>query len=302
MSVSVALKNVCQRSAEGPHWEESTKSLLFVDAEIGYLHKWNSVDYTHTKFKSVDGYASFIIPRESGGYIVTHSAHLAGFDWESQELKPLISVESDKPENVFNDGKCDSYGRLWTGTMKKIGDKLEITEAGHLYRIDKDLSIKAIKDKINISNGIAWTADDKTMFYNHTLPRKVFSYDYDITTGEISREQVVIDFEGKELHEFGMPDGMTIDLNDKIWLACFSSGKVFQIDPETGKILKSVKFPTRQVTSCCFGGPNYDELYVTSSASRLTQNQLQNEEKLAGSVFKVTELGAKGKAAAVFQG
>ncbi|XP_052830800.1 regucalcin isoform X2 [Octopus bimaculoides] len=233
MSVSVALKNVCQKSGEGPHWEESTKSLLFVDVETGHLHKWNSVDYTHTKFKA-DGYVSFIIPRESGGYIVACFAQLADFDWETQELKPFIKIESDKPENVFNDGKCDSYGRLWTGTMKTIKDKLEITEAGHLYRIDKDLSVNAIKDKINISNGMTWTADDKTMFYTHTLPRKVFSYDYDVSTGEISREQVVIDFEGQELHEYGVPDGMTIDLNDKIWLACFSSGKVFQIDPETG--------------------------------------------------------------------
>eukprot|EP00106_Octopus_bimaculoides_P018356 XP_014785798.1 PREDICTED: regucalcin-like isoform X2 [Octopus bimaculoides] len=200
------------------------------------------------------GNVGFIIPRESGGYIVSYFAQIAEFDWESRQVKPFITVESDKPGNRFNDGKCDSYGRLWTGTTAEYKGILEVTEVGRLYKIDKDLSIHAIEDKINISNGMAWTSDDKTMFYNHSLPRKVFSYDYDITTGEIC------------------------------------------------KILKSIKFPVSQITSCCFGGPNYDELYVTSSVDELTEKQLQNEEKLAGSVFKVTELGAKGKAAPIFQG
>ncbi|XP_014785746.1 regucalcin [Octopus bimaculoides] len=301
MSVSVVLKNPCQKTGEGPHWEESTKSLLFVDIEPGGIHKWNSVDNTHTKFNT-DGKVSFIVPSESGGYIVSKDTKLAGFDWESQQVKPFIDVEPDKPKNRFNDGKCDSSGRLWAGTMEEFTGELKPTEAGHLYRLDKDRSLHTVKDKINISNGLAWTSDDKTMFYTHSTPRKVFSYDYDVSKGEISREQVVIDFEGKEFHEFGIPDGMAIDLNDKIWLACFSSSQVFQIDPETGKILTSVKFPTSQITSCCFGGPNYDELYVTSSASFLTEEQLQNEEKFAGSVFKVTGLGAKGKAAPNFQG
>ncbi|CAI9736746.1 regucalcin-like isoform X1 [Octopus vulgaris] len=301
MSVSVVLKNVCQRTGEGPHWEESTKSLLFLDLEPGGIHKWNSIDNTHTKFEA-GGNIGFIVPRESGGYIVSYFAQIAEFDWESRQVKPFITVESDKPGNRFNDGKCDSNGRLWTGTTAEYKGILEVTEAGHLYKIDKDLSIHAVRDKINISNGMAWTSDDKTMFYTHSLPRKVFSYDYDITTGEISRKQVVFDFEGKEFLDSGIPDGMTIDVNDKIWLACFSTSQILQIDPETGKILKSVKFPASQITSFFFGGPNYDELYVTSSADELTEKQLQNEEKLAGSVFKVTELGAKGKAAAVFQG
>ncbi|XP_029648260.1 regucalcin-like [Octopus sinensis] len=301
MSVSVALKNVCQETGEAPHWEESTKTLLFVDVQIGGIHKWNTVDNAHTKCNA-DGTVSFIIPRESGGYVVSCGTKLADFDWESQQVKPFVDVEPDKPENRFNDGKCDSHGRLWAGTMEEFKGTLEMNGAGHLYRIDKDRFVHPIKDKVNISNGMTWTMDNRTMFYTESVPKKVYSYNYDIHAGQISREQVVIDFEGKELHEFGVPDGMTIDVNDKIWLACQFSSHVFQIDPETGKIIRSVKFPASQVTSCCFGGPNYDELYVTSSANYLTEQQLQNEEKFAGSVFKVTELGAKGIAASVFWG
>lgn len=45
---------------------------------------------------------------------------------------------------------------------------------------------------------------------------------------------MVFDFEGKEFLNSAVPDGMTSDVNDKIWLACYASSQVLQIDPETG--------------------------------------------------------------------
>ena len=43
MSVSTVVKNACSGLGEGPHWEESTKSLLYVDINAGDVHRWNSV-------------------------------------------------------------------------------------------------------------------------------------------------------------------------------------------------------------------------------------------------------------------
>ena len=56
---------------------------------------------------------SFIVPREKGGYIVSQGLQLGHLDWHSKELKPILSVEPEKPTNRFNDGKCDAIGRLW---------------------------------------------------------------------------------------------------------------------------------------------------------------------------------------------
>ena len=56
-------------------------------------------------------------------------------------------------------------------------------EVAGLYCMDKDGSIKKHVDKINISNGLAWSADNSLMYYIDSLPRKVYVFDYDITTG-----------------------------------------------------------------------------------------------------------------------
>ena len=59
-------------------------------------------------------------------------------------------------------------------------------ERGSLFRLDVDGSLHSCLNKINISNGLAWTADNKTMYYIDSLPRKVYGFDYDIETGNIS--------------------------------------------------------------------------------------------------------------------
>ncbi|CAN7952012.1 unnamed protein product [Ixodes pacificus] len=88
---------------------------------------------------------------------------------------------------------------------------------------------------------------------------------------------------------------MTTDVNDRIWMACFGSGSIIQVDPETAKILNTIKFPMKFTTSCCFGGKNYDVLYVTSASTFSDSPQPAD-----GLLYQVTELGTRGKAAFEF--
>ncbi len=70
----------------------------------------------------------------------------------------------------------------------------------------------------------------------------------------------------------------------------------------SGQLLRTIELPTKTTTSCCFGGPNLDELYVTSARSMISEEELKNKQVLAGSVFRVTGLGAKGFPANLFKG
>ncbi len=68
-----------------------------------------------------------------------------------------------------------------------------------------------------------------------------------------------------------------------------------------GKNLQSIAIPAKRTTSCCFGGENMDELYVTCGTYGASEEELQ-KYPLTGSVFKVTGLGVKGAKANIYEG
>ena len=143
---------------------------------------------------------------------------------------------------------------------------------------------------VSISNGIGWTNDNKTMYYIDSLPRKVYKFDYDEKTGAISNQRVFIDYAKDDA--LGNPDGMCTDTEGRLWIASFGSNTGINCwDPDTGKHIRSVPMPgVKNVTSCCFGGPNYEWLLVTSAAIDQDESEYPN----AGSVFVVKGLGVRG--------
>ena len=58
---------------------------------------------------------------------------------------------------------------------------------GSLYSFELDGTIRKHKEKVSISNGLAWSADNKTMYYIDSVPRKIMAYDFDLATGTMSK-------------------------------------------------------------------------------------------------------------------
>lgn len=58
-----------------------------------------------------------------------------------------------------------------------------LEKMGSLFCLDVDGKLEKHLSKIDISNGLAWSGDHKTMYYIDSLPRKVYAFDYDIDTG-----------------------------------------------------------------------------------------------------------------------
>jgi len=62
-----------------------------------------------------------------------------------------------------------------------------------------------------------------------------------------------------------------------------------------------VKFPALRITSCCFGGKDLDEMYVTSALDGALEEEIKSYPQ-SGSLFRVRGLGVKGYAANVYEG
>lgn len=161
-------------------------------------------------------------------------------------------------ENIrFNDGKCDSKGRFWVGSMAVDQESSDAFEAGALYKMDKRVLKEMISD-VSISNGLAWW--QSSMYYIDTYTNEVVAYDFDETLGNITNKSSCISFQD----EIGSPDGMTIDEEGMLWIAHWGGYKVSRWDPKTGKKMEEIKVPAENVTSVTFGGIQLNELYITT--------------------------------------
>jgi sugar lactone lactonase YvrE len=184
----------------------------------------------------------------------------------------------------INDAKCDPAGRLWFGTTSLFKNAPE----GSLFRLDPDGTCRRMLAGVKVSNGLAWSADRKTMYFIDTPERSVDAFDFEIETGNISKRRQVISFPDN------IPDGMTIDSEDKLWVALWGGGKVVHCDPASAKVIGEIPVPAANTSSCCFAGENLDTLIITSSGEGL-------EGPREGCVF-YAKPGVKGTATNLFRG
>lgn len=292
---------------EGPHWDHKNQRLLWLDifdrsdeSKGKILHIYDSTTGSDRAIK-MDVAITSVVPRQnsSTSLAVTFQRNFAFLDIETKKLEIIKTVDEDKPMNRFNDGKCDALGRYWAGTMghESVPTKLD-PEQGSLYCLETGASDAVCKEKkVTLSNGIAWSTDNKTMYFIDSLLWKVFAFDFDLKTGSLTNKRVAVAIDP----ELGFPDGLCVDSEDKLWVAIYNAGVVNRYDPLSGSVLRSVKLPASKITSCCWGGKNLDELYVTSARECLSEEKVKNEP-LAGSVFKVTNLNCKGMLANEYNG
>ncbi|XP_063161099.1 regucalcin [Candoia aspera] len=288
IKVECVVQEKC-KIGESPVWEEKENSLLFVDITGKKVYRWNSLT-KEVQSVSVDAPVSTVSLHKSGDYIITLGTQFAALDWKKKSITTIIHVDKDKTNNRFNDGKVDPAGRLFAGTMaEEIRPAVLERHQGSLYTLFPNHSVMKHFDKVDISNGLDWSLDHRTFFYIDSLSYHVDAFDYDLQTGKLSNRRNIYKLEKEE----SIPDGMCIDTEGKLWVACYDGGRVIRIDPETGKRIQTVKLPVDKTTSCSFGGYDYSELYVSSACQGMDESSLLQQPQ-AGGIFKITGLGVKG--------
>ncbi|XP_043289097.1 uncharacterized protein [Venturia canescens] len=291
-----------QTLTEGPHWDIDDQVLYFVDIPKQTLFCYDPATGKVTNAYIKNGQLGVAIPvsGKKNTFVGGAGTDFVQIVWDPKtnntepDVKVLATVDTDRNGTRFNDGKIDPKGRFWAGTM---GIELE-PELGSLYRIGSDNVPKNMISPVSISNGLVWSHDNKTFYYIDSPTLQVWAYDYDLETGEISKKRVVFDY--KSLNLPGLPDGMTIDTDGNLWIAIYDGARVISIDPKSGKLLRTLKIPAKQVTSVAFGGPNLDTLFVTTARVGLKSEDLKSQPK-AGSVFAVKGLNVSGKPMLRFQ-
>jgi sugar lactone lactonase YvrE len=277
---------------EGPVWDPKRKAICWLDIIDGDIHECIPGEGKFRSIRVNQMIGSFAVCKNGGS--IAGLKHGVGFiDRETGKTDIFADPESDLPENRFNEGKCDPAGRFWVGTMAHSF----ATGVGSLYRVDNDKTITKQIPGVTISNGIAWSADHKTMYYIDTLTTQVVAFNYDKASGAINDKRIVIQIPEGE----GRPDGMTIDNEGMLWVAHWDGWRVTRWDPATGEKLLTIHIPAAKVSSCTFGGENFEDLYITTARVGLTEDQIK-DQPLAGSLFVWRNCGYKGLPAFEFEG
>ena len=260
---------------EGPVWREETQDLVWVDIESARVCCFNPATGENETW-DVGEKPGLAVPTKRGDLILGTSVGFVRLDLASGVLSPIIDPEQDLPNNRFNDGKVDPEGRLWAGTMGMD----EAPNVGSFYRLNRNLSVDKLFDRVSISNGLAWTSDQETFYYIDSPTRRVDVFNCDMAAGTVSNRQTAFELPDG----MGYPDGMCIDNEGMLWVALWQGWGVARFTPG-GALLAKVEVPVECVTSCCFGGENWDELYITTSSRDLDEAG-RAAQPLAGGVFR----------------
>src|SRR3954467_4859458 len=147
---------------ECPVWSAEEQALYWVDILAPALHRLDLATGATRTWSMPQSIGSFGL-RESGGAVVALRNGFHLFDFETGELKLLVNPEPHTPGNRLNDGKVAPDGSFWAGTMD---EETMSRRTASLYRLAPDGSIRRMLDSLIVSNGLAWSADGRTLFHS----------------------------------------------------------------------------------------------------------------------------------------
>ena len=242
---------------EGPLWVEAENAVYWVDIFSNKVHRYTLADGGKTTW-TFDFEVTSLSQRAEGGFIGTIKDGYAVINFDVLSASPIVLPEADQPGNRFNDGKVDNSGRYWAGTM----DIEQVGETGSLYRLDPDLSVQQCDSDYIICNGPTFNLDNTVIYHTDSIKRTIYALDM-APNGDLSNMRVFAEFTNDS---DGVPDGMTVDSEDCIWVAHFGGARITRYSP-AGDILQVVPIPALNITSCTFGGADLDTLYIVSAST-----------------------------------
>lgn len=256
---------------EGPWWSVQEQRLYWVDI-LGRTVQSSALDGGDERRWPTATEVGFAIPDGEGRAVIGLRDGLHRLDLASGGVEPIEILEADRPDQRFNDGKCDRQGRLWFGSMHDSAD----IPVGSLYRWESRSGCERVLRGIRTSNGLGWSPDGRLMYYTDSPTRRISVWDYDPTVGVASSGRTF----ARDPNGW-LPDGMTVDAEGGVWSAKWDGGVVVRYRPD-GVIDRVLDMPVRRPTSCMFAGPDLRTLVVTSAS-----HGTDGDAGLAGAVFLV---------------
>ena len=261
---------------EGPCWHPEEERLYWLDVDP---HRPSIYAFEPGRGQvgiwPLPSDAGFLGPRKGGGLIAaTRNEGIVTVDTDSGRLRHLAMPGLGRAPGRVNDGRVDPQGRLWVGWLTDSR-----VMPGAIYRYEPDGSLRVMIDDVTASNGMGWSTDSRTMYFTDSTIGTIWACEFEPETGTIGARRPFLQLDVSR----ETPDGLQVDAEDHVWTAVYRGGRLIRLNP-SGRIVAEVPFPVKLTTSCAFGGPNLETLYVTSGIREQTRAELA-DQPLAGGLF-----------------
>jgi sugar lactone lactonase YvrE len=160
----------------------------------------------------------------------------------------------------------------FAGTM----DDREREPSGTLYRFDPELAWTVVDSGYRVTNGPAFSPSGELMYENDSARQITYVFDLH-ADGSVTNRRDFLKFDEGD----GYPDGMTVDSEGCLWIAFWDGWCIRRFSP-SGELIETVEMPVARPTSCAFGGPDLDRLYVTSASRDLDEAALAMQPTAGG--------------------
>jgi sugar lactone lactonase YvrE len=275
---------------EAALWWGTRNALFWTDVNRFLVHCYNCVDGSVRSWLFDQPCVALALTQRQDALVVALGSGLILWEPEQDKRSNLPFSLVDWPDVRLNDAGVGPGGELWIGSMannvSEDGSHHSRSDCiGKLYRIDGNAEVTEFRAEIGISNTVCFSPDHRYFYFGDTQRNVIWRYEYDMINRSIS--DPIPFFEG---FDRGLPDGSTVDEEGFLWNCRFGGGCILRVSPD-GAVNDVIELPVSNPTTCAFGGPSLDTLFVTTA-----NILLDHHERLAGGLFALTP-GARGLSA-----
>lgn len=188
----------------------------------------------------------------------------------------LLDLE---PGQRANDGAVSPAGDFYFGSMAWQPQEGE----GNIYSISADAGLTKHGIQNAIPNTFCWNQAGTNMLISDSLQQEIYSYK--LRQGHIVSESRTLFSNISKRH--GVPDGGAMDIEGNLLNARWDGHKVLKFS-QTGIVLDEITLPVPKPSSCCFGGINNQQLFITTACLDMNEEELERYPQ-SGQVFIVDQ-------------
>lgn len=140
-----------------------------------------------------------------------------------------------------------------------------VADTGAVHHVDGAGRKRVVARNLDYPNGIVLTPDRKRLLVAESRKNRILEIALLEPGVARDRPRTWADLPINSATpgwEFNQPDGIALDAAGRLWVAHFGMKAVHVLDKK-GRLLQSYDGGNRLTSNVCFGGPKFDQLYVT---------------------------------------